>query len=128
MTASSASTNAGRSPGRAASIFGANAATACLAPLKLTSRGWIPAPAAAAAMTVRSRLYATRWAQISFSTISGVLHRRTSIFITDLSDRMPVGEESPHHRLDLGRHVHRAERLLVPAPLLLPEQDQLPVE
>src|SRR3954470_15590269 len=60
-----ASIKAGRSTGRADSIFGANAVTACLAPLKLTRRGSIPCSAAATAITVRSRLYARRWAQIS---------------------------------------------------------------
>ena len=39
----------------AASIFGANAVTACLAPLKLTCRGSIPFSAAATAISVRSR-------------------------------------------------------------------------
>jgi hypothetical protein len=42
ITTSSASISAGRSFGRAASIFGANSVTACLAPLKLTSRGSMP--------------------------------------------------------------------------------------
>jgi hypothetical protein len=42
MTTSNASISAGRSAGRAASIFGANAVTACLAYIKLTWRGSIP--------------------------------------------------------------------------------------
>ena len=43
---------------------------------------------------MRSRLYASRWAQISLCTISGVLHRRTSICIVDLIERMST---SPSH-------------------------------
>src|SRR4051794_37172170 len=49
IPASSASIIAGRAPGRAASILGANATPACFAPLKLTSRGSMPTPAAAMA-------------------------------------------------------------------------------
>jgi hypothetical protein len=33
-------------------------------------------------------LYASRCAQISFSTIPGVLHRNTPIFIVDLTARI----------------------------------------
>jgi hypothetical protein len=45
-------------------------------------------------MTVRSRLYASMWAQISFWTISGVLQRSMSILIIDLIERMST---SPCH-------------------------------
>jgi hypothetical protein len=62
-----ASIKSARSFGRAASIFGANAVKTCLAPLKLTWQGSMPFPLAATAMTVRSKLYASRCVQISFS-------------------------------------------------------------
>ena len=38
-------------------------------------------------MTARTRLYASTWAQISFRTRSGVLHRKTSICIVRFNDR-----------------------------------------
>ena len=74
--------------------FGANAVNVCFAPLKLTWRGSRPFSLAATAITVRSRLYASRWAQISLRTISCVLHRRTSICIVALIERMST---SPSH-------------------------------
>src|SRR5260370_40182655 len=83
-----ASTSPARCFGRAASSFGANAPRACLAPLKLILRGSTLFSAAATAITVRSRLYARRWTQISFSTIPGVLQRRMAIFMGDLLDRL----------------------------------------
>ena len=46
--------------GGAASILGAKAVTACLAPLKLTWRGSRSFSCAATAITVRSKLYASR--------------------------------------------------------------------
>ena len=65
-----------------------------LGPLKLIFRGSVSLSASATAMTVRSRLYASRCAQISLRTISGVLHRSTSIFIVDLIERIST---SPSH-------------------------------
>ena len=62
--------------------------------LKLTWRGSRPFSPAATAITVRSRLYARRWAQISLRTISGALHRRTSICIVALIERIST---SPSH-------------------------------
>ena len=85
-------------PRRAASIFrGEGAVTACLAPLKLTCRGSISFSPAATAIAVRSTLYASRWAHISLCTISGVLHRRNSICITDLIDyeNVPISIPPP---------------------------------
>ena len=60
MVVSIASINGARSSGRAASSFGAKAIKACLAPLKLTFRGSMSFSLAATAMTVRSKLYASR--------------------------------------------------------------------
>src|SRR3954465_14035396 len=110
MTTSSALISAGRSAGRADSIFGANAVTACLAPVKLTWRGSRPFSPAATAITVRSRLYASKWAQISLRTISGVLHRRTSICIVDLIERMSASVYQPQCLL-----CHTLYRPLAPA-------------
>src|ERR1700740_1959197 len=89
-----ASINAARFLGRSDSIFGANAVTICLAPLKLTWQGTMSFSLAATAITVRSKLYASRCVQISFSTMSGVLQRRISICIVDLIER---SSNSPDH-------------------------------
>jgi hypothetical protein len=53
----------------------ANSFMVCNVPLKLKSRGVQPISSAARAISVRIRLYASKWAQISLRTISGVLHR-----------------------------------------------------
>jgi hypothetical protein len=44
-------------------------------------------PAAAWAITVRTRLYASTWAHTSLRTTSGVFPRSSPICIADLSDR-----------------------------------------
>src|SRR5262249_26227237 len=94
---SNASTNPTRCSGSAASNFGANAVRICLAPLKLSARGSTSLSAVDTAITVRSRLYASKCAQISFSTIAGGLaaenvhlHRRFDRAEIDFSLPSPL--------------------------------------
>ncbi len=64
-------------------------------------------------LTVRSRLYASRCAQISLRTISGLLQRKTSIFITDLTERMSTPADHRRPR----RPLHRGAATALPPPV-----------
>ena len=73
--------------GRAASIFGANAVTACLAPLKLTWRGSMPFSAAATAITSGAGCTPTSGSRSPSQPSQATCTASTSICITSLIER-----------------------------------------